>query len=174
MKNSHHQRIKCDSCSKQFVKISDLEEHIKIKHEEYQTYKCEVCSKTFITNWRLQKHGKMHLKDNIRHCHYYKNNRHCPFENLGCKFQHEPFIQAKNLQVKDNSDKLNKSDSEILHSFFTSTPKKLDIMKQPLKCEDDHDTIDPQCTECFVIQYIRNDQKRHRIRSHEVHLTFEE
>ena len=46
---SHHHRIKCDSCGKQFMKISDLEEHIKIEHEEYQTYKCDVCRKTFVT-----------------------------------------------------------------------------------------------------------------------------
>ena len=75
---SHHHRIKCDLCGKQFMNIFDLEEHIKIQHEEYQTYKCEVCSKTFITNWRLQKHEKMHLKDNIKHYHYYKHKKHCP------------------------------------------------------------------------------------------------
>ena len=159
--------LECDSCSKRFKKISDLEEHIKMKHEEYKTYKCEVCSKTFVTNWRLKKHAKMHLKDNLKKCYYYKNNRYCPFEELGCKFQHEPFIQVLNLQSKNDSDK---SYSESTHSFYTSTPKKPDIMK----CEDGHDTIDTQCAECFVINYIQHVQKRHKTRIHGENWTFEE
>jgi hypothetical protein len=51
-----------------------------------------------------------------------------PFEELGFKFQHEPFIQVLNLQSIDESDKLNKSYIETIHSVHLP-PKKPDIMK---------------------------------------------
>ena len=84
----HHQLVNCDVCSKRFKNKSDLEKHIKMKHEEYPTYKCDICSKQLITNWRLEKHTKMQLKNNLKLCRHYSNNKHCPFDELGCKFQH--------------------------------------------------------------------------------------
>ena len=62
----HHQLVNCDVCSKRFKNKSDLEKHIKMKHEEYPTNKCDICSKQLITNWRLEKHTKMHLKNNLK------------------------------------------------------------------------------------------------------------
>ena len=40
--NSHDHLIKCDSCDKPFKNVSDLEKHIKTKHEAYQTYTCDI------------------------------------------------------------------------------------------------------------------------------------
>ena len=40
--NSHHHLIKCDSCDKTFKNVSDLEKHIKTKHEAYKIYTCDI------------------------------------------------------------------------------------------------------------------------------------
>ena len=39
--------------------------------------------------WRLLKHKSIHDSDKNRPCHYYNNNKVCPFEELGCKFAHK-------------------------------------------------------------------------------------
>ena len=158
--------VKCDTCGKGFKYIYDLETHMKIEHESYPTYKCDVCGKNFITKWRLKKHSRMHLKKNLKLCCYYrKKEKHCPFDDLGCKFLHEPNIQIINLQEKDTFDNLSEFNIETFKNFCTSTPKKQEIIGHPPKmqqliCENSHEILDPsQCDECLVIQYIRNKNK---------------
>ena len=49
----HHHILKCMLCSDTFKNISELEKHIKKKHEEFDTFECETCSKKLVTKFRL-------------------------------------------------------------------------------------------------------------------------
>ena len=46
---------KCNLCADTFKNISELDKHIKKKHEEFDTFECETCSKNFVTKFRLEK-----------------------------------------------------------------------------------------------------------------------
>ena len=35
-----------------------------------------------------KKHMKMH-NDDVKFCHFYNNNKNCPYEDIGCMFLHE-------------------------------------------------------------------------------------
>ena len=44
----------------------------------------------------------VHMKENVRHCHYYNNDRHFPFEELGSEFLHD---DAKICQFGQKCDR---------------------------------------------------------------------
>ena len=59
--------------------------------------------KEFFMLWRLRQHTKVQDNTNIRKCHYFNNNKVCPFEHIGCKFKHEKSehcANPKNCKVK--------------------------------------------------------------------------
>ena len=56
-------------------------------HEAEKTFKCEVCGKMFLLAWRLRKHTDIH-EGLSKMCHFFTNNRPCPFYEIGCKFLH--------------------------------------------------------------------------------------
>ena len=87
---------KCNLCDENFDRYSDLEMHIKLTHEIHQMFKCDMCEKQFVLNWRLKKHMNMHSERISLHCHYFNNNKKCPFEVLGCKFMHKASTECKN------------------------------------------------------------------------------
>ena len=74
---------KCKTCAKVFTKNSDLEVHIEIEHTELKKFEC--------AEWRLKKHARIHTtnKLDLRYCHYFNNEKICPFAKLGCMFMHE-------------------------------------------------------------------------------------
>ena len=43
--------------------------------------------KHFYVNWRLKKHIASHNESN-KFCHYFNNDKVCPFEEVGCKYKH--------------------------------------------------------------------------------------
>ena len=88
LKENHPIKVKCKSCEEIFDKNSDLEEHIRTKHEQVETYKCEKCDKTFVLKWRLNKHQDMHVSSTTKKCHYFNNNKPFPYEKIGCMFDH--------------------------------------------------------------------------------------
>ena len=88
IKVTHSREIKCKSCEETFERNSDLEVHIKTKHEPNGKYKCETCGKTFALKWRLKKHQENHDSLKARKCHYFNNEKVCPFEEIGCMFDH--------------------------------------------------------------------------------------
>ena len=53
-----------------------------------ETSKCDKCDKTFYLKWRLAKHKSIHQTKNVRFCHYFNNEKLCPFEEIGCMFLH--------------------------------------------------------------------------------------
>ena len=160
--------IKCSLCTTRFKDVSNLERHIKRNHKDHETFECHTCRKTFVTKWRLEKHMKMHSKIKLKECKYYRTKRHCPFEDLGCKFGHGTDIQSETIdrQIEDISKMSNyvhsdtfdyegKEDMTKKESFCTSTPLKK--QKKLLQCEECPDLT--QCTDCLIKQYI---QERYR------------
>ena len=99
----HHESIhgvnitQCSLCEKEFAKNSDLEIHIAFEHKESETFKCKDYDKTFVLEWRLRKHSIMHMENqrSIRFCHYFNNDKVCPFTEIGCMFQHSVAPQCK-------------------------------------------------------------------------------
>ena len=80
--------IICNICENTFRTFSDLENHIKVAHENHRQFQCDMCKKTFVLKWRLEKHMNIHNNENCHPCHYFNNGKMCPFEELGCKFLH--------------------------------------------------------------------------------------
>ena len=87
----HSNSVKCKLCTKNFLKNTDLEVHIKTEHEEAEKFKCDNCEMTFVLDWHLKKHQNIHAENaaSIKFCHYYNNNKTCPYSDLGCMFKHE-------------------------------------------------------------------------------------
>ena len=101
-KENHTLHVKCNLCILKFTNTSELEKHIKQVHSVYESFECESCKKKFLTKFRLEKHMKMHLNDNAKICRYYKRNKLCPYDELGCKFKHRLDIQIKNVRTNKN------------------------------------------------------------------------
>ena len=85
----HPNELQCKLCDLKFDKNHLLETHISEVHKKIKKHKCDNCGFAFYSEWRLKKHITMHEDPKIRKCHFYNNNKVCPFETLGCKFLHE-------------------------------------------------------------------------------------
>lgn len=88
VQEKHPTKVDCDVCKNSFTKNSDLESHMKRVHQEAGKFECDLCDKKFILKWRLKKHIINHSATNLKGCHYYNNQKTCPFEELGCMFAH--------------------------------------------------------------------------------------
>ena len=86
--SNHTPRFKCKTCDEAFEKNCDLESHIEKSHGSVKKIECDKCGKEFVLKWRLKKHQDMHTNQNIRKCHYFNNQKKCPFEAIGCMFVH--------------------------------------------------------------------------------------
>ena len=81
--------LDCEHCDVKFAKAIDLEKHME-EHGLERMHTCDVCGKTFHLNWRLDKHSQTHSQDSrLVHCHYFNNDKDCPFLHVGCMFKHE-------------------------------------------------------------------------------------
>ena len=163
----------CNSCDESFHKSADLENHIKECHENHPLYKCENCKKVFVLKWRLNKHMNLHSKEKfhpVNHCHYFNNDKKCPFEELGCKFLHSvsqickfgptcekrmcSFRHTKqkkdkvtNIENVEVSEEVENDELADDSNFMTSTP-----IKGKFDCEECHNIS--QCTDCYVRQHM--------------------
>ena len=55
-----------------------------------KNFKCDQCEQCFHTKWRLKKHMELHTSnENRRKCHFFNAGKVCPYESLGCKFDHK-------------------------------------------------------------------------------------
>ena len=82
-----HLKIDCNHCDIQFPSYSMMEKHMEDEHLQ-KGIKCEHCDLLFHTTWRLKMHMKNHTGTRKRNCHYFNSNKECPYEILGCKFNH--------------------------------------------------------------------------------------
>ena len=84
----HPRTFGCNRCDKKFVKRFELETHLK-DHTNAETFKCDQCGKSFLLKWRLKKHEEIHGTKSQKFCHYFNNEKNCPYEEIGCKFRHQ-------------------------------------------------------------------------------------
>ena len=92
----HHPKVyKCKECEIEFKMTIELEKHILHEHSEKKKHVCDVCKMEFIFKWRMQKHVKDHEKTVRKTCHFYNNDKTCPFYEIGCKFKHEKAVKCK-------------------------------------------------------------------------------
>ena len=84
-----------------FHKNCDLESHLNKDHKP-QKFECEKCDKTFVLKWRLIKHQRIHNSPKIKKCHYFNNQKTCPFEQIGCMFLHLPAGECRNRESCTN------------------------------------------------------------------------
>ena len=89
IKEKHPVEVNCKVCEEVFKKNSDLEVHLKTFHGEKENHECDQCGKTFVLKWRLKKHMGIHNSAEIKGCHYFNNDKKCPYENIGCMFSHQ-------------------------------------------------------------------------------------
>ena len=81
-------KIKCDHCDKSYSTNTEMEIHIESDHL-IEGFNRDKCDKLFVSKWRLRVHQKSHaLEYKKRNCHYNNSDKRCPFEKLGCKFEH--------------------------------------------------------------------------------------
>ena len=59
-----------------------------LAEHETTKFKCDHCEKIFVLNWRFKKHQQWHSSQSVKKCHYFNNNKECPYEKLGCMFDH--------------------------------------------------------------------------------------
>ena len=86
--SKHPKSLKCDQCEETFHLNWLLENHLKT-HNQTEQFECEKYTKSFVLKWRLDKHLKSHDVNNRKFCHYFNNNKLCPYDSLGCMFRHE-------------------------------------------------------------------------------------
>ena len=112
----------------------------------------------------------LHRQNNIKPCHCFNNEKTCPFNELGCKFQHSVAEKCKfgkkcnrrlcpnkhektgNIESDiengtddtDNSEVFETKETD-LDTMMTSTPKK-----RKVQCEECIDG--QQCIDCYVRQ----------------------
>ena len=96
-----------------------MEIHIS-EHNTPKEFKCDICEKSFYLEWRLRKHLENH-KDTLKvFCHYFNNEKVCPFEEIGCKFIHKDSKPCKNggkcekklCQFRHNTKEVNKTNKK--------------------------------------------------------------
>ena len=84
----------CEYCDLTLESNYQLEVHMTA-HEEATIFTCDSCEKSFYSKWRLKVHETGHQKQKKRCCHFYNNKKECPFEKMGCKFEHIPSNKCK-------------------------------------------------------------------------------
>ena len=66
------------------------------EHGLSQKHSCEFCGKHFHLKWRLRKHMQNHeLGYDVPRCHYYRNQKECPYVKVGCMYKHEKSGKCK-------------------------------------------------------------------------------
>ena len=86
VRDSHPKHIQCELCESSFSESWSLEMHLET-HNKKKEFKCDECGKEFFLKWRFSQHMKVHTCPKVKNCHYYNNDKNCPFEVVGCKFR---------------------------------------------------------------------------------------
>ena len=100
-KPMHPKTYECEICDKTFTESWKMEEHLE-HHGNERPFKCSICEKGFYMKWRMEKHTSDHRVD-IKSCHYFNNDKPCPYDKVGCKFKHETAPECRfNLKCTFN------------------------------------------------------------------------
>ena len=94
IKSNHTKSVKCKICNEVFDESWKLEKHLTSR-TEVKKYSCATCRKDFYAEWRLKKHMTIHESSSRKKCHYFNNEKECPYFEVGCTFVHEFSGQCK-------------------------------------------------------------------------------
>ena len=100
--NHVKRNIKCHVCGKEFSRNFELEKHIE-EHQPEKEHRCDICGKLFYLEWRLNKHTDVHSQ-NTKVCHFFNNQKPCPYDDIGCKFRHEQTEEAEKEEIIDEDE----------------------------------------------------------------------
>jgi Ran GTPase-activating protein (RanGAP) involved in mRNA processing and transport len=86
-------------------------------HQKEKNFQCKECGKEFHLKWRLNKHLAGH-KTSERFCHFFNNEKDCPYAEIGCMFIHtespncmyqdkclNPMCQYRHNKILDDKNK---------------------------------------------------------------------
>lgn len=62
--HSGHRPFVCPVCGHGFSQQSNMERHVKAKHEKVRPFQCNICSKMFAYSYVLSEHHKTHTGNN--------------------------------------------------------------------------------------------------------------
>ena len=183
-REKHETRIKCKLCEETFDQTFKLELHLKT--HEMETFKCERCDKTFHLKWRLEKHKKGHEMVNVKFCHYFNNEKPCPYEEIGCMYMHtkseacrfQKFCKNKLCQFQHSdketrnstnfeNDQVEDANSDISVTENKEINENLDVSSQLTKLGR------ISCKICFKWLKDENDVNNHMINQHKTNATVE-
>ena len=89
--DSCQEKFQCEECEKVFKENGKLEEHVKRVHTKFE---CDECDKIFDYEGILERHVEAVHEDVELYCHYFNNNKDCPFGDQ-CIFLHEESQNCK-------------------------------------------------------------------------------
>ena len=98
--SKHPIDLKCQICNEKFEQTYALELHLKT--HEGGKFKCKICQKSFSMKWRFVKHEQAHSMTNVKFCHYFNNRKRCPYEEIGCMFQHKESQRCRYQNLCNN------------------------------------------------------------------------
>ena len=101
-KNIQEYMYHCDECGEKFTDCYSFDIHKVTFHDSEQNYQCNECEIRFFSDWKLKKHMRIHQTISTRKCHYFNNNKQCPFEKFGCKFLH---LESDNCKYASNCNR---------------------------------------------------------------------
>ena len=112
-------QFKCALCKKKFGNINNLKDHKKNEACGKKSFECGECDKSYNTTDQLETHKKIHVKfgceecdcefkfernllkhmeavhgNRILYCHFYNNDKDCPFDDE-CVFAHQDSPDCK-------------------------------------------------------------------------------
>ena len=145
IKKKHVKSKKCLECEELFNENWLLEKHMKT-HDEIETFNCEVCDKNFFLEWRLKKHLMGHKIPKVVKCHYFNNGESCPFEEVGCKFDHSRSKLCRDLD----------SCSRVMCQFRHESTEKESVETEDIeKSKPENETSDDDevypCLSCEIV-----------------------
>ena len=164
----HGRDLECKYCDEKFKQVWMLEVHLKL-HKDAEDFECNVCKKTFQSKWRLSKHKDMHNNLNTKRCHYFNNEKLCPYQEVGCMFLHEPSevcrfgsictnrfcpFQHKSLERKKDEVNQKNVDEKSSENLQKKSKQNDSVVKENMndliikafeKDADDHFSVNKDC-----------------------------
>ena len=200
--------FKCIFCEQECENIKDLQKHKEEKHATLTEFKCGECERCFKSEKKLEDHKKTHEKfecdecdkifkyerllerhvnavhsdsDYIIFCHYYNNDKECPFgdyclyehkESEKCKFRKgcERIMCMYRHDDKDNEnveDDESGSDSDCSEVDMNKIKPVLEKVRQAVeRCDDIMEQCSFKCKKCDFEAKDRNGLIMHKIAKH--------
>ena len=87
--SNQNEESKCMLCQEEFREAVNLEDHLVRIHHKHRNFVCNKCNADFVMKQSFRKHIQGHHISSRRTCHYYNNEKDCPFQTVGCRFLHD-------------------------------------------------------------------------------------